>query len=265
MKKLFLQALLLICSFFLLWWAFSQVDWVEIFQPGKATDVAEEKLGELAKELLVREKELLSDPFANKVMDSLLHRICVHNSIADTSTELLLIRDDQVNAFAMPGRRLVLTSGIIQEAKNEQELCGVIAHELAHMEQNHVMKKLGKEIGYSVLMTVTSGGGAEAVREILHLLSSTAYDRELEEDADKLAVDYLANAGIDPIPFSDLMYRIAQQEGGGAYMDWIATHPNPEERAAYILECAKAKKTEKAPVLSPVTWINLQSSMQESM
>lgn len=263
MKKVVLQAIILAGSFFLLWWGLMQVDWMGLFQPDKAIGVAEEKLGDFAREMIVRENDVFRDTFTQKTVDSLLQRICKENGIADTGIEVLVIRDDQVNAFALPGRHLVLTTGILLASKKEQELCGVIAHEMAHMEANHVMKKLGKEIGFSVLMTVTSGGGGEVVREMIRLLSSTSYDRNLEEEADLLAVDYLVNAGIDPLPFSDLMYRIAQEEGDSdSYLDWVSTHPNSEERASYILDCSKRKKVKTRPVLSTDTWPRLRKRLE---
>ena len=92
-------------------------------------------------------------------------------------------------------------------------------------------------MGYSVLISITTGdAGGGAIKELLGMLSSTAYDRKLEKDADLKAVEYLKNAGISPNGFADFLYRLGDKDGSLGNLSWISTHPDSKERAKYIRE-----------------------------
>ena len=80
------------------------------------------------------------------------------------------------NAFALPGGHLVLYTGLINASDNFEEVTGVIGHELAHIELNHVMKRLVREIGLSALISMTTGeSNPQVVLETAKLLSSSAF------------------------------------------------------------------------------------------
>jgi predicted Zn-dependent protease len=167
-----------------------------------------------------------------------------------------MVKSDDVNAFALPGGHLIVFTGLIDFVENESELAGVIGHELAHIQLDHVMKKMGKEIGLSVLINMTSGGGnGEVVREALKTLTSTAFDRGLEKDADIKSVEYLSNAHIDYKGMSAFMNRLAREkENLGDHVTILSTHPASEDRAQYILAQGKKHSYEIKPVLSDSTW-----------
>jgi predicted Zn-dependent protease len=131
---------------------------------------------------------------------------------------------------------MVVYSGLLKAVKNDGELAGVLGHELAHMELSHVMKKLGKEVGLSVLISITTGElGGDAIKEVIGMLSSSAYDRKLEKDADVQAVKYLMKAGIDHNDFANFLDRLGQEEAGvPKELSWLSTHPDSRERAKYI-------------------------------
>ena len=126
------------------------------------------------------------------------------------------------------------------------------------------MKKLSKELGYSVLLTAAGGskGGAMA-REILKALTSSAYDRSLEKEADITSVDYMINAKVDPKPMADFMYQMAQDSNMDKSMYWIADHPESEERAKYILDYLKGKKYKKQSTISKTEWENYKKLIKE--
>ena len=132
-----------------------------------------------------------------------------------------------------------------------------MGHEIAHIANNHVMKKLSKEIGLTVLLSATTGGkGGAIVKEILKTLSSSAYDRTLEKEADMASVDYLLKANINPEPFADFMFELAQKKEESDSLYWISTHPESEERAKYILSYLKDKKYKKIATISEKNWEN---------
>ena len=143
------------------------------------------------------------------------------------------------------------------------ELCGVISHEMAHMEKGHVMKKLIKEVGLSVLIGITSNGnGAEVLKETAKLLSSTAYDRTLESEADAMAVSYLMKAAIDPQPFADFLYRLSEEEEQLPSMtEWISTHPESKQRSEKIIDLARGSEVEYEPILDYRTWDSLKNKV----
>jgi predicted Zn-dependent protease len=77
-----------------------------------------------------------------------------------------VLNNDEINAFALPNGHLIVYSGLILNSDNQEELIGFICHEIAHIALNHIMKRLVKEIGTSVLISMTTGnGGSEIIKE----------------------------------------------------------------------------------------------------
>jgi len=231
------------------------------------TEKTEKKLGELFWEIFKKTDKENTNPFVVNSIDSLLTKICVSNNIERSQYQIHVLNKDEINAFALPGKRLVIYSGLILAAENQEELSGVISHELAHIELNHVMKKLMKEVGLSVLISMTTGGsGADAIREAAKLLSSTAFDRNMEKEADLKAVEYLVNASIAPEPFANFMQKLSEKERElMKRLSWISTHPKSEERAKYIIEhvegFTQARQAEH--VISQATWEALMEGLKE--
>jgi predicted Zn-dependent protease len=265
MRKVIWQAILLVTMFFATWVVLSKVNWMNIFKVEQVTKNLEERLGELFWDVFSKSDEELDLPDVTNILDSLLTRICISNHIDKDQLKIHVLKKDEINAFTLPDRHLVIFSRLILNAENEEELCGVICHELAHMELDHVMKRLVKEVGLSVLVSMTTGsGGSDAITEAARLLSSTAYDRSMEREADIRAIDYLINSEIKPEPFADFLFRLGSNEPDILkQLSWINTHPDTKERAEYILEYCKEKTTMSRRVLSEDSWNTLKEILRD--
>jgi predicted Zn-dependent protease len=127
------------------------------------------------------------------------------------------------------------------------------------------MKKLIKEVGLSVLISITTGeSGGQVVKETAGMLSSSAYDRALEKEADLHAADYLVNAQIDPKYFAEFMFKMAQRNGGTSdYLTWLGTHPHAEDRALYLTEYTEEREENFKPVITNSTWEKLKTQVEE--
>lgn len=264
MKKIILQALVTLAIFFGIWFAFNQIDWVKIMKVQQATDKTEEKLGTLFWDIFKKTEVEITDKETLKTLDSIVTHICKSNKIERAKIKVHILYNEEVNAFALPNGHLVIFSGLILNAENQEELAGVICHEIAHIELNHVMKKLVKEIGLSVLISMTTGNGnGEVVKETAKILSSTAFDRSLEKEADLKAVDYLVQAKINPEPFANFLYKLSENEHEVMkYMTWISTHPDSKERAEYIIEYSHGKSSDFKSIISNETWNQLIEDLE---
>ena len=161
---------------------------------------------------------------------------------------------------------LVVFTSLIAKCENQEELCGVMAHEIAHMQKGHIMKKLVKEVGLSALVGMASGGqSGEVLRSTAKLLSSTAYDRTLESEADKTAVFYLLQSGINPEPFGEFLFRLSKEEELPSLTEWVSTHPDSEKRSIQICNWAKegSNNIRFVKILSMKTWKTLQQAVSD--
>ncbi|MEZ4853224.1 M48 family metalloprotease [Flavobacterium sp.] len=125
------------------------------------------------------------------------------------------------------------------------------------------MKKLSKEIGFSVLMSMT-GSNAQVIKQAVQTLSSSAYDRSLEREADMKSVNYMLAAEIDPKPFIDFMYDLSLKTDNYAITEWVSTHPESEERAQYMLNFIKNKKIISKKILSEEEWENFKQKVKDN-
>ncbi|MCD4735588.1 MAG: M48 family metalloprotease, partial [Bacteroidales bacterium] len=120
--------------------------------------------------------------------------------------------------------------------------------------------------GFSVLISMTTGSsGTEAIKETAKMLSSTAFDRNLEKEADLKAVEYLVNASVNPEPFANFLYRLSLHDNEDyEYLSWISTHPDSEERAKYIVKYSEGKFTEYKAILNHKTWKKLKEELAQN-
>lgn len=262
--KLLIKFLLLVAMFFATLFAMRQVDWMTVLNVKQVKKSTEEKLGELFWDMFRRSEDEIHSKKVYGAIDTLVTHLCRANKLDRKKFKLHVIDKDIVNAFTLPDDHLVVLTGLVAEAENEAELLGVMGHEIAHAEQRHVMKKLMKEIGLSVLISMTNGGSGEVARQALQMLTSSAFDRELEREADLKAVDYLIAAEVDPEPFAHFLYRMSENEQDiPRQAFWLSTHPESRERAEAIIEYIKGKEIVKGRVLSEEQWTELKKAVEE--
>ncbi|MGV9004731.1 M48 family metallopeptidase [Flavobacterium sp.] len=263
MKNIILQAFAILLSFFLIWFGFSQLDYLKIFKIKERTINVENKLGDLIWDEISRTENVILNDSITKTLDSLILPLCRANGIDRDSLKVHIIDKKELNAFALPNNHLVVYTGLIIDCKKQEALQGVLGHEIAHIEKKHVMKKLSKELGFTILVSATAGGkGGQVIKEIFKTLSSSAYDRTLEKEADMTSVDYMVKANIDPKPLSDFMYQMSLDSKMPDGFSWISSHPESEERAKYILEYIKGKKLHSKPTLSDKSWKDFQEQLK---
>jgi predicted Zn-dependent protease len=140
-----------------------------------------------------------------------------------------------------------------------------MAHELAHIEKDHVMKKLTKEIGITLISAIISGNGnREMIGEMIHMISSNHYSRDLESEADAVAVEYLANANINPENLANFLFRFSNDYADvPKQLEWVSTHPIAKERAAEILNLCNEIDIEEKPVIDANRWEHLKTEMEQ--
>ena len=234
----------------------SQLPWTDWFKVKETKKTLEESLGKLCLESASGIDVGTSDSTALILLEKIKDKICSENSIKSDNIKLHFLRSSEINAFALPDDHLIIYTGIVDYCKSPEELAGVMAHEIAHINKGHIMKNLGREIGFATLATLV---GNSSGTEILRTITSTAYSRSMENEADEAAVQYLQNSGINPSGLPDLMYRLSTEESEYfKYLTIISTHPNSEERAEKMLAMIDLDKTYE-PVLSEEEWEMLKS------
>jgi Zn-dependent protease with chaperone function len=139
---------------------------------------------------------------------------------------------EQVNAFAAPGGVVVVYTGLIAKAARPEELAGVLAHEVEHVEQRHGLKALIKNAGFGVLLSMVLGdwSGTAAGGWIVNL-TELKFSRDAEMEADREGLHRMAQAGIAPEHMANFFAKIAREESKAAdALSILSTHPSSPER-----------------------------------
>lgn len=142
-----------------------------------------------------------------------------------------IIDDDAINAANAGGGNFYVTTGLLQQA-SEQQLRGIMAHEIAHEDLGHVaqMQVLGAGLNVGVQLLEQLLPGSSAVTPIAGELIARGYSRSEESEADRHAVQILSRAGYSKQALIDALSWIARSSGGGGEGGFLSTHPATSER-----------------------------------
>jgi len=150
--------------------------------------------------------------------------------------EVRIIDDNEtLNAFATPGGYIYVYTGLIKFLDSEDQLAGVMGHEIAHADQRHSTKAMTKQYGIATLLQLATGGeGAAALLgQVAGSLVNLRFGRGAETEADTYSVIYLCPTGYEADGAAGF-FRKLEEGGGQRPPEFLSTHPNPGNRVANI-------------------------------
>ncbi len=195
------------------------------------------KMGRLYAAQIEKSTRFITDPVVIEYVNRIGQNI-VKNSDCKVPFTIKVIDSDQINAFALPGGYFFVNSGLLLNADEEAELVGVMAHETAHVCAHHAVREQTRlhyaQLGAIPLIFIGgwTGLGAYEAASVGVPVTFLHYDREFEEQADYLGVQYMYRAGYDPQAFITFFEKIQalQKRKPGAVDKVFADHPQTLER-----------------------------------
>lgn len=194
------------------------------------------------------------DPDAQALVDRVGQGI-VQNSGAGESGypfEFHLLADQQtINAFALPGGQVFITSALFDQLTTEGQLAGVLGHEIVHVVGRHSSEQIAQQqltqglTGAAVMATYDpdnpSSQNTAQVALMIGQLVNLKFGRDDELESDRLGVRFMSESGYDPRAMIEVMQILANASQGNAPPEFFSTHPNPENRILRIEEAIQAE------------------------
>ncbi|HLU26208.1 MAG TPA: M48 family metallopeptidase [Longimicrobiales bacterium] len=189
-----------------------------------------------------RQLPIVTDPALDRYINAVGNQLAQYGQ-RNFGYRFYIVNTDQVNAFSIPGGFIYINRGLIEQTNNLSELAGVLAHEIAHVEERHGAEQIermqranvGLSLAYILLGRAPSGLERAAI-EVGGAAIFARYSREAEFEADATAVRLLVSAGINPNGlatfFSTLLAERERQPG--ILEQWFSTHPTTEDRIAQV-------------------------------
>lgn len=190
--------------------------------------------------------EGLADGRVVKVEDEAIRRPVVKiverlTSVVDKDGydfEVTVIDHPMVNAFALPGGKIVVTTGLLQQADSPEEVAGVLAHEISHVTKRHCLRGIVKNLGLMMVVSALFGDQASVTSAIMGEaanLTSLSFSRGMEADADEEAVHVLARAHVEGSGMRLFLEKMERaEEGEHSATKWLSTHPVTSDRLKAI-------------------------------
>jgi metalloendopeptidase OMA1, mitochondrial len=211
------------------------------------SEADEQRMGAQAYRQILGKSRLSRDWAQNEQVTRVGRRIAEATGRRDFRWEFRVIDDDrQVNAFALPGGKVAVYTGILPITRDDAGLAAVLGHEIAHAVARHGGERVSQQVaiqgGLDLTMAALSGGNPQTVRTMGSLLGAGAavglilpWSREQESEADHLGLSYMGKAGYDPHAARDLWIRMAEAARGQSRPpEFLSTHPADVTRIRQI-------------------------------
>ncbi len=210
----------------------------------------EEEMGREFMRVVLEHFELIEDPFIVDYVNKIGNKIVLALPPQPFNYHFYIIKEDTYNAFASPAGNIFINSGLFEAMESEEELAGILSHEIAHVVCRHISQRIERQskIGLITLAGIAAGiflglEGAGTASSALTLGSvaagqsiSLAYSREDEMQADQLGLKYLNKAGYSGTGLLTMLKKIRSKQwfGSDQIPTYLTTHPASEDRIVYI-------------------------------
>lgn len=174
---------------------------------------------------------------------------------SDYNIRITVVRDSQVNAFAIPGGHIVVYDAIIDKMEDYEEFAALISHEFTHIQKRHSLRSMFRSLGSTMFFAVIFGDLGVISNVIINnadQLKSLEYSRKLEKEADLNGVKLLSERQISSQGFVDLFEILKTSSPGAESAEWISSHPALDKRKNYVMESGDFSAGVPNPELSAI-------------
>lgn len=205
----------------------------------------EHKLGRTWLRNLRQQAGTIHDPVLTEYTENLIYRLATHSEVKDRRLEILLLDNEQLNAFAVPGGIIGINAGLFIHAKTEAQFSAVLAHELAHLSQRHFARQIEESrkqapiamatlLG-SIMLLATNNTEAGFAGLMTSQAAATqwalSYSRDWEREADRIGMHTLVGAEIDPHGMPEMFRQMFEaHKYSQRPPEFLLTHPITENR-----------------------------------
>ncbi|MBV9343470.1 MAG: M48 family metallopeptidase [Gammaproteobacteria bacterium] len=208
----------------------------------------EYRLGAMVAKELRDQNAIVEDPEVSEYINSVGLRLASQSTEGGKNFQYFVIKDPQINAFAVPGGFIFINAGTVLASSTESELAGVMAHETAHVTQHHIARMIRNQQQASltsaaamlaaILLGAIGGGqaieGAVAAAQGMAIQHEINFTRDNEAEADRVGIGFLAGAGYDPYGMGQMFETMSRHEGlAVTYIPaMLIDHPMTTDRIA---------------------------------
>ena len=200
---------------------------------------------------------VIEDPLVTEYINEVGNRVAAQTNDGDIDFTFFVVDDQRINAFALPGGFIGVHTGLLEATRSEDELAGVLAHEVAHVTQRHIARAIHASSRQSLLSTAimlgamiagAAGGSSDVVQAGMAVAQGSAaqaqinFTRANEHEADRVGISALAGAGFDPYgmaSFFDVMSRQNTRAPDERAPEFLMTHPVTSSRIAEARDRAR--------------------------
>jgi predicted Zn-dependent protease len=206
----------------------------------------EHELGRMWLRMFRNSVKTVNDPLMQDYVEGLLYRLASHSELKDRRLETVIVDNATINAFAVPGGVIGVHNGIFLYTDNEAQLAGVLAHEIAHLSQRHFSRSMdnakqstiptlaGLLAGVVLAATTGADAGIAAITatQAATLDSQLRFSRQHEQEADRLGMETLSKANMDPngIPSMFVNMNANRRYARSKPPEFLLTHPLTDSR-----------------------------------
>ncbi len=230
--------------------------------------VPEDQMNEMGSQAFQKMKDsqpIDTDPQLKSYIQCIVDPLTVRagGAAAGKNWEVVVFKSDQANAFALPGGKIGVYTGILQVAKTPSQLATVIGHEIGHVIAQHGAERVSQEMGTQLSLAMIRSMSSKSTNSdrLMSLIGLGAqigillpFSRAQESEADLIGLDLMARAGFDPHASVELWQNMIHAAGGKGPPSWLSTHPASETRIkqlqAHMTEAEL--KSNQAKGLAPV-------------
>lgn len=208
---------------------------------------ADRQLGMFFGNQVERQYTICEDEAVNTEMTRILNRLVKERDDTSFQYSVKVIKSPEVNAFALPGGRIYFFSKLLEDAESKEEVAGILAHEMSHVDRRHGVQSLVRSFGYMFLVSTVVGAGfdgaqwAELMTETGSTLLLLKYSRDFENQADRDAISSLVRSGIDAGGFISFFSRLNGQDGEEIPV-YLSTHPHSKDRVQNAVSFIEQEK-----------------------
>jgi len=199
---------------------------------------------------------VIDDPFLSEYLSTLGSQLATHANNGEFDFDFFVVKDDRINAFALPGGYIGVNSGLVLASETESELAGVLAHEISHVTQRHIARAAYDNQRSSIVslaamlaalvLGAASDMSSDAMTGVISASQALAAQRQInftrsnEHEADRVGIELLSGAGFDPYGMSSFFEKLGRRYGTSqAVPELLQTHPVTSDRVAEARDRAR--------------------------